>query len=325
MLNGSMLKKFILISLLILSLNIHVLNGSNQTLIPSNNAIKDEANWGNLWIEGHEIDLKAAELAHRKLKGGHYDSKLHAVIPTDIVQTEKEWKKAKDYIAQLIGPLPSLVFQDLTLWKNSATTIDDLLRDARLMAPFFKADFEYIASITGAETYFGINDQHIVKTRESLVSKVQRDAKNLQITEEEAIGKISDTLRGTLIVDDIFQIASVIAEIIHYVDYKDGQVIFKNLWKEDRKQDGYVGIHAKMLLPIWPLENPAEQRYIITEMQIHFRFIEDGTDQCAKEREHTVYEQIRSENYDPATLTAASRLLYLTAMQEIIDSLGEKK
>lgn len=325
MLNGFMLKKFILISLLILGLNIHLVNGMNQTILSSNSAIEYQADWGNLWMEGQEIDLKAAELAHRKLKGGHYDSNLHTVIPTDIIQTEKEWKKTKGYIAQLIGPLPSLVFQDLTLWKNSATTIDDLLQDARLMAPSFKADFEYIAAITGAETYFGTDDQHIVKARESLASKVQRDAKSLQITEEEAIGKISDTLRGTLIVDDIFQIASVIAEIIHYVDYKDGQVIFKNLWKEDRKQDGYVGIHAKMLLPIWPIENSAEQRYIITEMQIHFRSIEDGTDQCAKEREHIVYEHIRSENYDPATLTAASRLLYLTAMQEIIDSLGEKK
>lgn len=306
---------------LIIFINIIPLNAYEKAI----NVERYSSQWGNLFVEGYDIDLKAAELAQQKLNGGYYAPKLHVVIPVDAALTEKEWKNAKDRIARAIGPIPNLSNQQtVQFWKNSAKDVDELFQDASAQAPSYKNDFQYIAALTGTTIYFGPDDRNIVKERDSLADKVKRDANSLGISEQEALAKISDALRGTLIVDDFFQISSVIAEIIRYVDYKDGQVVFKNLWAEERKQDGYVGIHAKILLPM-ATENSAEEPHnIIAEMQIHFRSIVDGTEGSAKEREHTIYESIRHENYDPSTLSAASRLLYLTAMQEVLQAFEQK-
>lgn len=287
---------------------------------------QSQSDWNALLTEGHQIDLKAAALAQQLLNGGHYSQHLHVVIPDDAVLTEVEWKKAKERIARAIGPIPNLSNPRITrFWKNSAKSVDELYQDALSQALSFKADFLTIASFTGTTIFFGADDQHIVKARDSIANKVSRDARTLNVSEEEAIAKISDALRGTIIVDDFFQISAVIAEIIRYVDYKDGEVVFKNIWTEERKQDGYVGIHAKILLPM-PYQEPfTEQRTLIAEMQIHFRAIVDGTDESPKEREHAIYESIRSENEDPSALSAASRLLYLTAMQDVLRASQKNK
>lgn len=279
-----------------------------------------ETNWNTLYVEGHQIDLKAAELAEEKLKGGHYDRALHAVIPTDMTETEQEWKRAKNRIANVIGPIPNFYSQESVLWENSANNIENLAKDAQFMAPLFQKDFQAIASITGTAANFGPGDQYIVKTHESLENKVKRDASTLHISEEEAVAKIGDTLRGTIIVDDPNKIPAVVAEIMNYADYREGQVIFKNLWMEDR-ESGYVGIHAKLHLPLPIQGNSGEERYILAEMQIHLRSLVDGTNESAKERAHLIYEHVRSEEANPVELSAASKLLFLTGMQDVLKSL----
>lgn len=318
-----MFKKITSILLIILFVNVILLSGYYKELKYFDNSIQYELDWVNLFLEGHEIDLKAAELACKKLKGGYYDKNLHAVVPADVSQTEKEWKKAKDHIAHIIGPLPYLPTHNNLLWENSAQNVDTLLQDALIVAPSFKRDFQYMAFITGTTAYFGPHNQNIVKTRESLASKVNRDASTLDISEKEAVTKIGDTLRGTMIVDDIFQIHAVIAEIINYAHHKNAQVAFKNLWVEDRKS-GYVGIHAKILLPLPKSKFMTKPRYILAEMQIHLHSIVDGTNESVKEREHLIYEHARLENFDYPVLSAASKLLFLTAMQDILKSLDEE-
>jgi hypothetical protein len=319
-----MFKMFVRINwLIIFCLYSSFLAGFDKQLHDVGGVIAYESDWRDLFIAGHDIDFKAAALAHNQLKGGHYDKNLHAVIPADIPKTELEWKKAKDRIAHMIGPLPLLFGQDSHQWVNSSKNVDHLLRDANLMAPCFKEDFQYIAYVTGGTAHFGLEDRNIVKTRESLVNKVKRDAKALGLSEEEAVSKIGDALRGTIIVDDVDKIPLVVAEILNYVDYKDAQVIFKNLWAEDR-ESGYVGIHAKILLPIVKGEKIAEERSILAEMQIHLYSIADGTNESVKERAHMLYENVRMENFNPLLLSAASKLLFLTGMQDVIKSLDEK-
>lgn len=318
-----MYKKFIIVLLLFLCLNIIFLSGYYKELIHFDHPVEYQSDWSNLFLEGYEIDLKAAELACQKLKGGYYDKNLHAVIPTDRSQTEKEWKETKDYIAHVIGPLPHLPVSHNFLWENSSHTVEDLLQDALFMAPSFKADFQYMALVTGTTAYFGSDHRHLIKTRESLISKVQRDASVLEISEKEAVAKIGDTLRGTLIVDDLMQIPAVIAEMLYYADCKKAEVAFKNLWAEER-ESGYVGIHAKIRLPLPKFIASTTQRYMLAEIQIHLHPIVDGTDECVKERAHLIYEQARLEKFDYLALSSASKLLFLTAMQDILKSLEEK-
>lgn len=318
-----MFKKFVSSSLLIiLCFSINIASGFDQRTSDFGHTIQ-KSNWNNLFKEGFEIDLKAAEYAQNRLKGGYYDNGLHAVVPRDILQTEKEWKQAKDRIARVIGPIPNLSSKN-DLWQNSSKNIDHLLDDAKSIAPIFKQDFQNIANAVGGQLNFGPGNQYIVKSRQSLVSKVKQDASELQLSEEEAVARISDALRGTIIVDDLEKIPHVIVEILDYAYEHGTKVIFKNIWQEDR-DSGYIGIHAKILLPLPQIDVLAEKRYVLAEMQIHLNSINDGTDQSPKERVHLLYEIQRSEGLSSSQQKAASKLLYLIAMQDVLISLDKKE
>lgn len=282
--------------------------------------IDQSKNWGNLYIEGVEVDFKAAALAQKKLKGGYFDENSHSVIPHDFAATEKEWKKVKDYLASLIGPVPDLFKEESSNWENSAKTVNDLWQDAYRLSLKFKSDFRTIAAKTDSIVNFGPGDQFIIKTKESLTRKVNQDAMRLKISQEEALAKIGDVLRGTIIVDDIKKISMVIEDIIRYAEQAQAKVTFKNLWKEDR-EFGYVGIHAKILYPL-SNEQGNEIHYILAEMQIHLADMVDGTEMSAKERTHFIYEQIRVDDKPQSIeLSAASKLLFLTAMEEALAKL----
>lgn len=293
----------------------------NSSPIENNDFEGNEIDKINIFIEGHEVDLKAAYLAYTRLNGGYYDSDFHAVLPCDVVLTEEQWKKAKDHIAQIIGPLPVLSEQKI-VWENSSKDIDNLLLDAIIASPMFKNDLDCIAYQTETKAYFGPEDRNLVKSRESLINKVSLDAEDLE-NEEEAISKIGDTLRGTIIVEDILKVPSVIAEIINYADFKDTPVTFKNFWLQDR-ESGYVGIHAKMLFPLPAIEENDAKRHLLVEIQIHLKSIADGTVDSVKERTHLIYEYARLENFNHLKFSAASKLLYLTAMNEFLNSIAEK-
>jgi hypothetical protein len=71
-------------------------------------------------------------------------------------------------------------------------------------------------------------------------------------------------------------------------------------------------------------EGAGNKRYILSEMQIHLKSIVDGSAKSPKEREHVIYEQVRGEKFKAPTLAAASKLIYLTAMQDILNFLDKK-
>lgn len=279
--------------------------------------IIEEAKWGNLFADGFAMDVKAAEIAEAKFDGGYFDHTLQSVIPGNYERMEKEWQEIKAEIAHLIGPVPVTTNQESAHWENGSKTVDELLADAHSLAPIFKKDFQEIAVQNRAVVDFGPEGGFIIKSKESLTSKVARDARTLKISEAEAISKIGDALRGTLIVDDPSRIADLMASIEDYAAAHRGKVVFKNLWEENR-ESGYVGIHAKLLLPCF---SHGKVHYLMAEMQIHLDSIVDGTALSAKERTHSIYEFVREEGKSPAELSAASKLLFLAAMQELLDNL----
>lgn len=281
--------------------------------------IDDKFNWGNLYIEGLEIDFKAAVIAQRKLKGGHFDEAIHSIIPHDFSKTEREWKSLKDHIAKLIGPLPNPFLQESAVWRNSSIHVEDLLKNANATAPIFKHIFKELASHTETRISFGPGDQFMIKSNESLVRKINQDSLSLNISKKEALGRIGDVLRGTIIVDKLDKIPVIISEMIEQIHQVGGKVAFKNLWIEDR-DSGYVGIHAKLLLPFY--NEAQEVSYLLAEIQIHLDSIVDGTELSAKERAHLIYENVRSDQSSHSKkLSAASKLLFLTAMEEALGKL----
>lgn len=315
-----MFKNIIVASLIVLSLTYTSLDGFDVTKQKFKVFHRlSQTGWGKLFCDGFEIDVKAAELAAEKLSGGYFDEKIHTVIPSDFYQTEKVWKRTKDRIAQLIGPIPAPKGTDSALWENSSKTVNGLLQDAQKMAPLFKKDFQNIALAHRAMANFGPGNEFIVKSSGSLIRKVNRDAKEFNLSEAEAVSQIGDVLRGTVIADKVQKIPGIIAAIVDYADKQGAKVVFKNLWLEDR-ESGYVGIHAKLLLPILEAEGT---RYVLAEMQIHLDSIADGTAMSAKERAHLIYENVRSEQTSPVELSAASKLLFLTAMDEALQKIEQ--
>ena len=160
-----------------------------------------------------------------------------------------------------------------------------------------------------------MGDKEIVKSETSLSRKVIQDASHLNISQSEAVTKIRDALRGTLIVNTPKQVPLIAKAIQDFVARQGGEVIFRNFWEEERA-DGYVGVHAKILLPFFDQEQETvEKKYVIAEIQIHLRSIMDGTKKSAKEREHKIYEKLRKEDFDTETISSASMLLYLTGIK----------
>lgn len=259
-----------------------------------------------------QIDIEAAKLAQASFGGGQLDPILDAVLPVNSNETHLEWVHKKNQVARLIGKLPPPVPSDQ--WRNSSTTIVEMMHDIHRLAPIFKETSLRIAEETNSSVNFGPNDKNMIKNEESLTRKVQQDSKLLEISEEDALSKIGDALRGTIVTDDPRNIKQIVDKISTYVERNGGKITFKNLWAEER-ESGYVGVHAKLLLPI-PSEE-GETKYVMAEMQIHLNAIMDGTKECVKEREHLIYEHVRT-GFDPLQASAGSKLLYLAALNKVL-------
>ncbi len=247
--------------------------------------------------------------------GGIYSHKLEAIVPFFSSYIRAEWISYKNEIAERIGVIHHPLNKQSDFWENSSDSIDSLLLDAKIAEPYFRKKCIEIAKRTNSVANFGILDLSIIKSKKSLIRKVKQIVKEKGIPEEWIIPKIRDALRGTIIADIPEQIPSIVDAIKEFAHEEGQEVVFVNLWEESRPS-GYVGIHAKMLLPIHEIEKKAPHKYIIVEIQIHLRCIMDGTKECVKEREHLLYDQMRHGGINPELQTAASTLLYLTALKQ---------
>lgn len=271
-----------------------------------------------------EIDLHAAIIAE-ELGGSTYNEDIHATVPNRPELITEEWKKCRNIISSKIGVINPPSSQG-SAWENSAQTIDELLTDALMTAPIFLELTEKIAEQTGSITNFGVENQHMIKSYESLSRKIHKDSIELNISETAAISKIGDSLRGTLITDTAEKVQRVVNRIKLDTRVLGGKAVFKNYWEYSRDDSGYIGVHAKIFLPV-PKQNKGEmsKRYIVTELQIHLSHIMDGTDECVKERAHLLYEYERQDDYNKNTLIAASQLLFLTALRQYLETYSNEE
>ena len=260
-----------------------------------------------------EIDVQASRLA-TELGGGAYSYDLDAIVPIYAAYVRAEWLLLKNHIARRMGPIFPRSNPRSASWENSADSIERLLEDAERAGPHFQEKCFEIARKTHSVANFGIANASLIKSKKSLRFKVKQTMREEGIPESLTVKKIRDALRGTIIADVPEQIPSIIQEIKDFASEEGEEVIFINAWEENRPS-GYVGIHAKMLLPIHDAEGLESERKIIIEIQIHLRCIMDGSPDCVKEREHLLYEKHRLGESNLAYQRAASTLLYLTALK----------
>lgn len=268
-----------------------------------------------------EIDALSVNTVE-EIGGGFYCREVDAVVPLFPSLVRLEWLNYKNAIAEKIGPVFPGPSKESAAWSNSTTSIDQLIVDAKEASNQFLSMCLKISQKTGCSSNFGVDNQYMIKSKKSIESKIN-EAMTEGLSKEEAIRKIRDTLRGTIIADRVEQIPLIVQALKNSAREMGREVIFINIWNDNRAS-GYVGIHAKMLFPIYDEKGKDTKRSINAEIQIHLKSIMDGTQQCAKERAHLIYNQMHTLGIDSKIQTSSSMLLYLTALkQSSKDSLGQ--
>jgi hypothetical protein len=130
------------------------------------------------------------------------------------------------------------------------------------------------------------------------------------------IAKIGDAARGSLLVEKLEQIPSLLQSLVKEVHGQGGQIWMKNNYWKDKKilSKGYVGIHMRISLPV--PEKPGA--CILTEVQIHPKGIMDGTKKCAKELAHRFYKIPSVGAEEDREIVSCSQLIYLTSMVKLL-------
>lgn len=260
-----------------------------------------------------EIDSQSVNTIE-EMGGGVYYREVDAIVPLFPSIVWIEWLNYKNAIAEKIGPIFPGPSKESAKWSNSANTIEQLIADARDASNQFLSMCLNISHKTGCTPNFGIDNQYMIKSKKSIERKII-EGMNAGLKKEEAISKIRDTLRGTIIADNVEQIPLVVQALKNYAREMGREVIFINIWNDNRSS-GYVGIHAKMLFPVYDAKGNIIDRNINAEIQIHLKSIMDGTQRCAKERAHLLYNQMHTRSIDPKIQTSSSMLLYLTALKQ---------
>lgn len=257
--------------------------------------------------------------------GAVVNEDLDVLEPVDSRPIDLAWVRFKNIIAQEIGVITPSVTKESRLWNNTAETVDEILNDAKMMMPSFKKACEEIAKDVGVKMTYGPNDAYAVKGRESLTRKIDTDSEQMGITKEESLKMIGDVLRGTVVVNDPRQIPLVVDKVKNFAMQMGGDVVFKNLWIEERAS-GYIGVHAKLHLPVVDEKGgKISEKMMIVELQIHLDSIMDGSPECIKEYTHTIYEKVRTGTVDPLRVNPISRVLFASALKPLADKLQMQK
>lgn len=210
-------------------------------------------------------------------------------IPTNETDVHEQWYQLKEIVRNAIGDITPKGNAKNAMWQNSATTVDQLYKDASTFVGYFQNDImKAVEAMVPGTSDTGF--QYVQKNKSSIQAKVNRDTTDRRRSRIQYAGQpdpirlIGDALRGTLVVDTLEQHRDVISNLTELIESQGNSIVYKNVYELDY-DSGYVGIHAKLLL-----KNQTTKRSILAEVQIHFRSLNDGTLQCPKEYNHAAYE-----------------------------------
>jgi len=253
------------------------------------------------------------EYGYAKLLGGScLDETTQELVPLDPDSVDKAFDCTKNLFTEQIGELQ-------TRWDsvplNTATKAERLSEDAEAVSYRFQKGCEQIAKECGGQANFGPEDRFLLKKKESLKNKIERDSITEGIPIETATAKIGDALRGTIILETVEQLQQTIQKIEDWVERERGAIVWKNTLEEAR-DDGYVGVHGKMSLAY--SDKWGTTRSVRAELQLHFRSITDGSLSSRKERMHQLYKSAPSSNSSANEQT--SRLSFFSGLASVGDT-----
>jgi hypothetical protein len=176
---------------------------------------------------------------------------------------------------------------------NDATTPEELVQDAKAVAPTLLAVGKSVARSVGGRADAGPNDQFVVKTLSSIQSKVQRKGC--------PIGAINDAVRMTIYHDTPEGLARAYRRFVRTAERSGMRLVeVENKWQVPVPEDsvGYGGIHVNLAM------QAPSGRTVPGEVQFHLTPF-----YRVKEDLHKYYEQAREGRMDANTFQQRSLMI----------------
>ena len=245
-----------IVSLSCLAPNIS-LSFNNYHISPSSMSNLDDS-----YISPTEEDIVYAETLLP-----NYVITASGILPNELSNLEKLLYTTNNFFYNFASMVSSSAQKKQ--FRNTATDHKTLKSHAKVQSKKFRDLCKQIVLVTqepGVKVNFGQNDKFITKTEKSLRNKITQDAKINNISLEEATSQISDALRGTITVQTKRAMESVAQRINETAKLYNCKVLWKNFYNNPTDK-GYVGLHAKILLPFRNRHGKICQ--IVTELQVH--------------------------------------------------------
>lgn len=276
------------------------------------------------------------------------DLEVIAPVPKDFEKLRTEYSLRKKEIASMIGDvgepfgeLTNLASNDLQLYIDSIS----------VYRSFFKLVNHLASAVKGRACFGPDDDLQIIKSEESFVRKIKTDTVSrvkeiIKIRDElptpdlygafvdqaniDAIKNLSDVIRGTIIIDSVEQMRS----LIKYINYMANSSVYiraikyKNIFGEtESRPDGYASMHVKLLLAYE--DDFGKMRSLMTEIQLQFSSFFNGTHHCPKELMHIIMDyhrkitsgKLQIKEYNKESADAASMLQALLFMKTLKQSI----
>ena len=222
-----------------------------------------------------------------KFGGATVDLRIGAPVPRNPEAVTQALLKRCKQLEQVIG-LPKHMGVDV-MPPNSASSIKELVQDAKEVAPVFLSILDKAKVLTGGEILAGENNKNLLKTEDSLTRKVNKRMNDFGTDEKTVIKSIVDSVRASLIVNTIQDVGIATSKIKELVESHGGYVDIDNKFSKDNipPDSAYTAIHVAARI------KSDNGRYVNSEIQIHLRSVNDGSETAPKQRAHSIYDKTR--------------------------------
>jgi HK97 family phage portal protein len=282
-----------------------------------------------------DVSVASLEKHAERVAGGSYidggitseDFPDGAVVPRDVERLRTHHAEVKRELAERIG-VASVKATDMG---NAASMVEELLADARAVAPAFKSLTETAAKDSGSEVSFGTADPknnahdylrehafgtHMLKIPDSVAGKVPRirneDGYGPETPDSDIVQRyLKDTVRGTLISDTPEALGDAVRSVQRQAEDAGLKVGIKNRF-EDAAKTGYGAVHMTL-----QMQTPAG-RPIMTELQFHLRAAYDGNAGSPKDNSHGLYKPDPKTNSVSEASAAAQMLIWSRAFEDVV-------
>jgi HK97 family phage portal protein len=281
-----------------------------------------------------DVSVKSLQAHADKVAGGSdLDGSLKtpdfpdgAVVPRDIAKLDAYHAAKKAELAERIN-VPSDKSAQVA---NAATTVEELLADAREVAPAYKRLVEQAAKESGSEASLGkvdpkdpsfeyLNEHadgtHMLKAPRSLEPKVGRvraeENYGPDVTDATIVSReLKDAVRGTLISDTPESLGSAVRSVRQQAERDGLAVTIKNRF-EDNAKTGYAAVHMTL-----QMQTPSG-RPVMTELQFHLRQAYDGNQGSPKDNSHGLYKPDPKTNRITSQSAAAQKLIWSRVFEDV--------